>query len=60
MTTMTKKQAKARLGVKNDRQLALRLGVRHQAVYAWGGENDPIPRLRQLEIEAMTRRRKSA
>ena len=44
---MTKAQARAMLGVANDRQLALRLGIKAPSVCNWGRM---VPRGRIAEI----------
>lgn len=39
--TMTTKKARAALGVRSDYALALALGIKPQAVYAWKGKLPP-------------------
>jgi len=50
---MTKAQARRALGVSTDHQLAEKLGISHQAVSSWGGDDDPIPRQRDWQIRAL-------
>lgn len=53
MKKLSKDQAKRLLGVKSDYALAHALGVKRQAVAAWG---KTIPQARQWQIEAMLAR----
>lgn len=47
---MTKSQAKKKLGVKTDYALAKALGIKPQAVAAWG---KTVPQQRQWQIAAI-------
>jgi len=51
--TMTKREAREKLAVPTDYALAKALGINHQAVYAWGKDDDPIPQQRAWQIQAM-------
>ena len=56
----TKRQARKIMGAENDRQLAMLLGTSHQAVYKWGGDDEPIPEKRQWQIRAILAERREA
>jgi len=50
---MTKREAREKLQVPSDHALSKALGINHQAVYKWGGDDDPIPQQRVWQIQAM-------
>ena len=58
--TMTKREARQILGAASDYALAKIIGTTHQAVYKWGGDDDPIPQQRDWQIRLMMAERKSA
>lgn len=47
---MTTNQALRLLGLKTEYALAKALGIKHQAVYAWGGK---LPQARVWQIESI-------
>jgi|JI102314A2RNA_FD_contig_71_2408266_length_464_multi_2_in_0_out_0_2 hypothetical protein len=49
-SAMTTTKAMRLLGVKTKYALAHLLGIKHQAVYAWGGK---VPQARQWQIESI-------
>lgn len=57
---MTKREARKLVGVETDHALALALGVRSQAVYQWGADDDPIPQQRVWQIRAMLAEQRTA
>jgi len=50
---MTKRQARKLLQVKSDHAMSKALKCTHQAVYQWGGLDDPIPQQRVWQIRAI-------
>ena len=57
---ITKAQARELVGAKTDYQLAKRLGIKHQAVSAWGKDDAPIPQQRVWQIRAMLAEKRTA
>ncbi|MFW6024051.1 MAG: Cro/CI family transcriptional regulator [Dichotomicrobium sp.] len=50
---ITKREAREIMGVESDHALAKKLGTSHQAVYKWGGDDEPIPEKRQWQIRCL-------
>lgn len=55
---MTKREARELMGVPSDHALSKALGTTHQAVYKWGGDDDPIPQQRVWQIRLMLAERR--
>jgi hypothetical protein len=56
---ITKREARDLLGVSSDLALSKVIGTTHQAVYKWGGDDDPIPQQRVWQIRAMLAEREA-